>query len=76
MAHKIIDISGQVYGLITVVSHAGRDSNGKTAWNVVCQCGTHRVMPSSVFKAKPPKTHLACTRARREEREKAARERR
>lgn len=36
---KLIDLTGQVFGMLTVVSRQGRDATGKTQWSVVCSCG-------------------------------------
>ncbi len=36
---KLIDLTGQKFGLLTVVNRAGRDSTGKTTWKAICSCG-------------------------------------
>lgn len=40
---KLIDISGNKYGKLTVVSRNGRDSTGKTTWNCICECGNDSI---------------------------------
>lgn len=36
---RLIDITGQNFGLLTVTGKAGQDPTGKTTWHVKCQCG-------------------------------------
>jgi len=36
---KLIDLTGQTFGLLTVLSREGRDSTGKTTWRLRCVCG-------------------------------------
>jgi hypothetical protein len=36
---KLIDLTGQTFGLLTVVDRAGVDSTGKTTWRSICVCG-------------------------------------
>lgn len=43
MATKLVDITGQSFGLLTVISRAGLDSTKKTTWNVLCKCGNSSV---------------------------------
>lgn len=71
MPGKVIDRVGRVFGLVTVESRAGTDADGKTTWNVVCQCGQRRVVSSDSLTQRPPNTHIACKRAKWAEREKA-----
>ena len=39
-----IDITGQVFGMWTVVSESQERRNGKVCWNCKCSCGTERVV--------------------------------
>lgn len=41
---KIIDITGQTFGRLTVISHAGRANDRAALWNCVCSCGAERVV--------------------------------
>ena len=36
---KLIDLTGQTFGLLTVLNIAGRDSTNKTTWKSQCICG-------------------------------------
>jgi hypothetical protein len=40
---KKIDLSGQRFGELMVLSDGGRDGNGKTLWRCMCSCGTETV---------------------------------
>lgn len=71
MAREIIDLTGQVFGLVTVESRAGTDANGKTTWNIVCQCGQRREMAGHALKDRPPSTHIGCKKAKWAARERA-----
>lgn len=37
---KMIDITGQKYGMLTVLSRAENDRHGKTQWLCQCECGS------------------------------------
>ena len=39
-----IDLTGQKFGMITVLSYAGRMKSGGTGWNARCDCGTEFVV--------------------------------
>lgn len=41
---KAIDITGKVYGRLTVLHRAGSDREGKATWAVRCECGTEKVV--------------------------------
>ena len=41
---KILDIAGQTFGRLTVLSHAGRAPDRAAMWNCVCACGAQRVV--------------------------------
>jgi len=36
---KFIDLTGQKFGRLTVVSRAGRNKHRKATWNCICECG-------------------------------------
>lgn len=36
---KLIDITGNKYGLLVVIGIAGKDSTNKTTWHCLCECG-------------------------------------
>jgi len=36
---KALDLSGQKYGKLTVISRAENNKHGKTMWNCICDCG-------------------------------------
>jgi 5-methylcytosine-specific restriction endonuclease McrA len=36
---KLIDLTGQTFGLLTVLAREGSDSTGKTTWRSQCACG-------------------------------------
>ncbi len=39
MMSKFIDLTNKRYGRLVVAKYAGKDSNGKTRWACVCDCG-------------------------------------
>lgn len=39
---KLIDLTGQRFGRLTVVSRGDQDAGGRATWNVLCDCGTRR----------------------------------
>lgn len=45
-AHNFIDLTGQVFSRLTVISYAGK-RKGAAFWNCLCECGTNRVVASS-----------------------------
>ena len=45
------DLTGQRFGKLVVKSMAGKDSNGQTMWNCVCDCGGTVVAPTGQLKA-------------------------
>lgn len=71
MGRKVIDRSGQVFGLVTVERRAGTDKDGYPTWTVLCECGQGRITRVDSFRRFPPKTHIACSKAKWAEREKA-----
>lgn len=46
-----INLIGEVFGRLSVVSFAGRDRRRNTLWQCACSCGTLRVLPSYVLKS-------------------------
>lgn len=48
---KLIDLTGQVFGLLTVLDRAGVDSTGKTTWRARCTCGGVSVVTGLNLKA-------------------------
>ena len=50
---RIRDLSGKKFGFLTVVGFSYRDKiKGKTYWKCICDCGTERVVASSVLNSK------------------------
>jgi hypothetical protein len=43
---RFIDLVGQRYGRLCVVDRASNNSQGKTRWNCVCDCGNTKVVTS------------------------------
>lgn len=41
---KLIDITEQIFGRLTVISTAGRDRWGQAIWNCMCSCGEIRII--------------------------------
>ncbi len=67
------DRSGQVFGLVTVVERRGDDEFGYPLYLVRCTCGVERVTRVDWAKGREPTTHIACSKAKWAEREKAIR---
>ena len=44
MANKIRDLTGQVFGKLTVVSLAGNDKWARSAWLCKCECGNEKTV--------------------------------
>lgn len=44
---KIIDITGQQFGRLTVLNIAGKDKRGETIWHCICECGKEKDVLSS-----------------------------
>lgn len=45
------DLTGQVFGRLTVIGRAGTSKNGSRLWRCVCECGKEKIASSS---------HLTC----------------
>src|SRR5579864_6984677 len=41
---KMVDITGRVYGRLTVVCQFGKAPNGNYEWLAVCSCGRRRIV--------------------------------
>lgn len=46
---KFIDLTGQKFGMLTVLSRA-ESRNGKTYWNCICDCGAKKIVGASELK--------------------------
>lgn len=43
---KIIDLTGQTFGRLTVISYFGKEKNGHHKWKCVCECGLEKNIQS------------------------------
>lgn len=50
MAREALDLTGQKFGLLTVIERAGKDDWGKITWRCRCQCGNERIAPGNALK--------------------------
>lgn len=41
---KVIDLTGQVFGRLTVIEYVGSDKHRNSLWRCVCACGAERVV--------------------------------
>ena len=39
---KLVDLTGKIFGKLTVVSRASNDKQGRVMWNCVCDCGNEK----------------------------------
>lgn len=68
MSYPLKDLTGQRFGLVTVVDRAesktygagARGTKKRTLWNVVCDCGAPRVMLASNLRGQGVRTHKMC----------------
>lgn len=44
---KIVDLTGQKFGRLTVISIGGRANNGSILWNCLCDCGNKALITTS-----------------------------
>jgi hypothetical protein len=51
MDRKIIDIAGNVYNRLTVISYAGKNKNNQSLWNCICECGTEKITVGYALKS-------------------------
>ena len=47
---KIIDLTGQKFGRLTVKYKAGKDSRGESIWHCVCECGNTKEVMGNMLK--------------------------
>ena len=58
-----IDLTGHVYGRLTVIGFTGRDKKGNSLWLCQCECGTKKVIAShQLRKNKEPVRSCGCIR--------------
>ena len=48
---KVIDLTGQKFGKLTVVENAGKDKRGKTIWKCECDCGNTTIVRGDQLKS-------------------------
>lgn len=48
---NLIDLTGHKFGRLTVISKAHTNSNKQVCWNVVCSCGTYKVVTGNSMKS-------------------------
>jgi len=58
---KALDLTGQVFGRLTVVSRAENSKGGKARWNCVCECGGSTTTSTSNLRSKRTKS-CGCSR--------------
>lgn len=49
MGRKAVDMTGQKYGLLTVVERCGSDKYSKPLWKCKCECGQIAILPRSAL---------------------------
>ena len=47
MPNKVIDLTGQKFGKLTVIERAENDSQSRTQWLCQCECGNKKIIKSS-----------------------------
>lgn len=57
---RFIDISGNKYGKLLVKGCIGKDKDGKTIWECLCECGKTTIQNKSNLQRKPPKGIRSC----------------
>ena len=50
MPQKLIDMTGEVYGRLTVIERAKNTKQGKTQWLCQCSCGNKAIVPRKRLK--------------------------
>lgn len=60
--HNFQDLTGQKFGLVTVIKRGGATHHGAVMWLAVCECGKAKWFRSNNLKNHPPKTHNTCHR--------------
>jgi len=48
---KIIDLTGNVYGRLTVISYNGKTRDNKSLWRCLCECGTIKITRSEFLRS-------------------------
>jgi len=48
---KLVDLTVQRFSRLTVIERAENDSRGKSQWNVVCECGTTKVVRANALQS-------------------------
>ena len=56
---RLIDLSGNRYGYLTVLERAENNKRGQTCWRCLCFCGDEIVVPASELK-KPNREYMSC----------------
>lgn len=51
MPRHIEDLSGYIFGELTVISYAGKDTNNKTNWLCLCSCGRKKIIRATSLKS-------------------------
>lgn len=41
---RFIDLSGEKFGRLTAISHAGKSNHGRSLWLCLCDCGNEKVI--------------------------------
>lgn len=62
----LLDLTGQKYGLLTVLGRAGRDTTGKTTWRCHCECGSESTVVGLNLKTRTTKS-CGCLKHRKGE---------
>ena len=44
VGHRFVDMTGQKFGRLTVVSFAGMTQNGNSLWRCLCDCGKKKIV--------------------------------
>lgn len=56
MGRKAIDLTGNTYGRLTVISRAGKDKHGNYLWNCKCSCKSGKIITVRAASLKSGKT--------------------
>ena len=62
MGRKLEDLTGKVYGRLTVIERAENDKHGNTRWLCKCSCGNECIVQAGNLKS----GQQTCSRHRRE----------
>lgn len=47
---KLVDLTGERFGLLTVIERSGSDAKGRATWRCLCDCGREKVAASYLIK--------------------------